>query len=195
MKRPKELTTSPRGGWKITDPVTGIPVSQPHPMAFLQKVREARVANGHRISGNFEDEVWEEVCKQNPHIPCHDTEVPEIPMTADDVARFVVALKEMVSNGAQLVSEEEHRRRAEICLRCPKIGHVGCKSCGWMARTLTELIAGRRIHRAAELHKKGCIACGCNLDTKTYYPVEVLKAVDQKLGKQPDYWEECWMRR
>lgn len=192
MKRPKDFTSSPKGGWRFKDPVTGIPHHQTHPMAFLQGIRTSRLANGHEVKGGYEHEVWDEVCRQNPSVPCVDDEMPEIHMTADDVARFMVTLKEFA--GRDLVSDEEHRRRADICLRCPKMGHVKCKSCGWVSRTLTELLGGRKIHRPGELHKKGCTACGCNLDSKTYYPLDVLKAVDQKLGKQPEYWAECWMR-
>jgi hypothetical protein len=59
---------------------------------------------------------------------------------------------------------------------------------------LTEMLGGRQIHRPAELHKRGCSACGCQIDAKTYYPLDVLKSVDEKLGKQPDYWSSCWMR-
>jgi hypothetical protein len=192
MKSPRNLSNTPRGGWRFVDPVSGVPVSHPHHMAFLQKVSESRRSNGIPLTGNWEAEVLDEVCRQNPSIDCIDTDVPEIHMTADDVHRFLATVGEF--KGSELVSEEEHRRRADICLRCPKMGDVNCKWCGWAAAKITELLAGRPIHRVAELHKKGCKACGCNLDTKTYYPLDVLRAVDQKLGKEPEYWEECWMR-
>jgi hypothetical protein len=150
-------------------------------MALLQAVRSSRLANGFEVKGGFEHEVWEDVCKQNPELNCVEEGVPEVVMTADDVMRFMTTLKEFA--GRELVSEDEHKRRAEICMQCPM-----------MARTLTELLGGRKIHRPAEFHKRACKACGCNLDSKTYYPLDVLKTVDEKLGRTPDYWEKCWMR-
>lgn len=192
MKTPRNLSATPRGNWSFIDPVTQMPVSHPHHMAFLQKVAETRRANGHVLSGNWEHEVWDEVCRQNPQIDCIDTDVPEIPVTADEVHRFLNTVREFA--GAELVSEEEHIRRANICLGCPKLANVHCKWCGWAAGVITELLGGRRLHRVAELHKKGCQACKCNLDTKTYYPTDVLRRVDEKMGTQPDYWQGCWMR-
>lgn len=192
MKSPRNTTFTPRGGWSFIDPVTGMPISHPHHMAFLQKVADARKANGFELERGWELDVMNAVCQQNPSIECIDSERPDVPMTADEVHRFIMTVAEF--KGAELVSEEEHKRRAEICLRCPMMGDVNCKWCGWVAKQVTELLGGRRIHRVAELHKKGCKACGCNLDTKTYYPLDVLKAVDSKLGKEPEYWEECWMR-
>lgn len=192
MKRPATMNITPRGGWRFTDPVTGIPHKDNHPMALLQAVRSSRLANGFEVKGGFEHEVWEDVCKQNPELNCVEEGVPEVVMTADDVMRFMTTLKEFA--GRELVSEDEHKRRAEICMQCPMMGHTNCKSCGWVARTLTELLGGRKIHRPAEFHKRACKACGCNLDSKTYYPLDVLKTVDEKLGRTPDYWEKCWMR-
>lgn len=192
MKSPRNLTFTPRGGWSFIDPVTGMPIRHPHHMAFLQKVAEARKGNGFDLERGWELDVMDEVCRQNPSIDCIDSERPDVPMTADEVHRFLATVAEFT--GAELVSEEEHIRRANICLRCPLMGDVNCKWCGWAARMITELLGGRKIHRVAELHKKGCKACGCNLDTKTYYPLDVLKAVDSKLGKEPEYWGECWMR-
>ena len=192
MKSPRNISTTPRGGWSFVDPVTGMPISHQHHMAFLQKVAAARRANGFELERGWDIEVMDEVCRQNPHIDCEDSEHPDIPMTADEVHRFITTVAEF--KGAELVPEEEHIRRANICLQCPKMGDVACKWCGWAARQITQLLGGRRIHRVAELHKKGCKACGCNLDTKTYYPLDVLTAVDVKLGKQPEYWEKCWMR-
>jgi len=194
MKRPaNEAVTPPGGGWKYLDPITGVPFASSSLMVLLQQVRAQRQANGIAIESGWEIVVLDELCGQNPAIECIDVENPEIPMTGDDVRRFLLTLQEQV--GHDLVSEEEHARRADICLTCPKLGYVSCVfPCGWVTRMLTELLGNRRIHRPAEFHKRGCKSCGCQIDAKTYYPVNVLKAVDQKLGKQPDYWEHCWMR-
>ena len=192
MKSPRNTTTTPRNGWSIIDPVTGLPVRHTHWMAFLQKVDEVRRSNGHAQEAGWEHAVMDEVCRQNPDIPCHDIELPDIPLTADDVHRFLSTVQEF--KDAELVSEEEHVRRASICLQCPLMADVNCKWCGWAAKRITEMLGNRKIHRVAELHKKGCRACHCNLDTKTYYPMAVLKAVDERLGTYEPYWEKCWMK-
>lgn len=192
MKSPRNTIEAPRGGWHFIDPVTQVPVTHSHNLAFLQKVREVRIANGIEMHGGWEHDVMDEVCRQNPQLDCLDTERPEIHMTADDVHRFLNTLGEM--GGSDLVSEEEHVRRANICLGCPMMADVSCKFCGWAAKKITELLNGRPIHRVAELHKKGCRACGCNLDTKTYYPLDVLRRVDERQSEPPQYWDGCWMR-
>ena len=194
MKRPFNETVVPAGGmWKYTDPVTGVPLSSNSLTVLLQKVKSQRTSNGYVVESGWEQVVIDEICQQNPGIHCVEAGVQEIHMTGDDVKRFLLTLKELY--GQELVSDEEHRRRADICLSCPKMADVSCTfPCGWVSRTLTEMLGGRKIHRPAELHKKGCSACSCNLDAKTYYPLGVLKAVDEKLGKRPDYWENCWMR-
>lgn len=194
MKRPANETLVPAGGrWKYLDPMTSVPFSTNNLTVLLQEVRAQRKANGIAIESGWEAAVMDGICEQNPNIPCLEAGAQEIPMTGEDVKRFLLTLEEQV--GKELVSDEEHRRRADICLTCPKLGHVACTfPCGWVTRKLTELLGGRHIHRPAELHKRGCTACHCQIDAKTYYPIDVLKTVDEKLGKQPDYWEHCWMR-
>jgi len=194
MKRPANENTVPPGGrWNYLDPLTNIPASTNDLVVLLQQVRAARRANGLEVESGWEQLVLHQLCEQNPNIECIEAGQQTIHMTGDDVRRFLTTLEEQY--GRELVSDEEHRRRADICLTCPKIGDVACTfPCGWVSRKLTELLGGRQIHRPAELHKRGCTSCGCNLDAKTYYPLDVLKSVDEKLGKQPDYWEHCWMR-
>lgn len=179
--------------WRYTDPLTGVPSDTNNLMVLLQSVRAQRLANGIPMEAGWDQVVLDEICQQNPYVPCVDASGQQIHMTGDDVKRFLTTLAEQY--GRELVSDAEHARRADICLTCPKIQDVACTfPCGWVSAKLTELLGGRRLHRAPELHKRGCSACGCNLDAKTYYPLDVLKSVDQKLNKQPDYWEKCWMR-
>lgn len=194
MKRPFNESLVPSGGlWRYTDPLTGVPFDTQNLMVLLQNVRAQRLANNIPLEPGWDQVVLDEICQQNSNVKCFEAGQQEIHMTGDDVKRFLTTLSEQY--GKELVSEEEHRRRADICLSCPKNVAVSCTfPCGWVSAKLTEMLAGRPLHRAAELHKRGCEACRCNLDSKTYYPLEVLKDVDQKLGKQPDYWEKCWMR-
>ena len=194
MKRPYNETNVPPGGrWKYLDPLTNIPVETNDLVVLLRQVRQQRKANDIPVESGWEQRVLDQLCEQNPSITCVEAGKQEIHMTGDDVRRFLTTLEEQY--GRELVSDEEHRRRADICLACPNLADVACTfPCGWVSRKLTELLGGRKIHRPAELHKRGCKSCGCQIDAKTYYPLDVLKSVDEKLGKQPDYWEKCWMR-
>lgn len=194
MKRPLNESIVPTGArWKYHDPLTGVPFSTNDLTVLLQQVRAQRRANGIPVEGGWDQVVLDELCAQNENVPCFEAGEQQIHMTGDDVKRFLTTLEEQF--GRELVSDEEHRRRADICLACPKIGDVACTfPCGWVSRKLTELLGGRQIHRPAELYKRGCLACGCDVTAKTHYPLEVLKQVDEKLGKQPDYWTGCWMR-
>lgn len=194
MKRPLNESIVPAGArWKYLDPLTGVPFSTNDLTVLLQQVRAQRRANDIPVESGWDQVVLDELCAQNENVPCFEAGEQQIHMTGDDVKRFLTTLEEQF--GRELVSDEEHRRRADICLACPKIGDVACTfPCGWVSKKLTELLGGRRIHRPAELHKRGCTACRCNLDAKTFYPLDVLKKVDEKLGKQPNYWERCWMR-
>jgi len=194
MKRPLNESLVPSGGlWKYSDPLTGVPFSTNDLTVLLQQVRAQRLANGHEMASNWDAVVLDELCEQNDFVPCSEKGEPEIRLTGDDIKRFLTTLQEQF--GKELVSDEEHVRRADICLSCPKMGPVACTfPCGWVSKKLTEMLGGRKIHRVAELHKMGCKACKCQLDAKTYYPLDVLKKVDQTLGEHPDYWEKCWMR-
>lgn len=194
MKRPFNESLVPVGGrWKYLDPLTEVPFSTNDLTVLLQQVRAQRIANGIPVESGWDKVVLDELCNQNENVPCLEAGEQQIHMTGDDVKRFLTTLQEQY--GKELVSDEEHRRRADICLACPKIGDVACTfPCGWVSRKLTEMLGGRHIHRPAELYKRGCKACGCDVTSKTYYPLEVLKSVDEKLGKQPDYWTGCWMR-
>ena len=194
MKRPYNENTVPRGGrWAYTDPLTGVPFSTNDLLVLLQQVRAQRLANSIPVESGWDQVVLDELCQQNPGLNCYEAGEQEIHMTGDDVKRFLTTLAELY--GKELVSDEEQARRADICLTCPKNVPTGCTfPCGWVVGKLTELLGGRKIHRAPELQKRGCLACKCGLEAKTFYPLNVLKSVDEKLGKQPDYWEKCWMR-
>lgn len=193
MKRPANPSQVPRGGWRYTDPVTGIPHKERDLTVLLQRVRRSRIANGHEMQDGWDSQVLDEICQSDESIDCRAPGESDTRTSGDALKRFVLTLAEQAGNN--LVSEEEHRRRADICLTCPKIGPTSCiPPCGWLTAKLTEMLAGRKLHRAAELHKRSCTACGCNLDSKTYYSLDVLKKVDDKLGVSPDYWSGCWMR-
>jgi len=195
MKRPANPSQVPREKWRYTDPLTGIPHKETDLTVLLQSVRKSRILNNHPIEAGWDRDVLDTICRENENIDCRGEGEADKWVSGDTLRRFVNTLIEQ--HGKELVSEEEHCRRADICLSCPKIGPAQCPPpCGWLAAKLTDLLAGKKLYRAAELHKRSCTVCTCNLDSKTYYSLDALRAVDAKLGVDAgEYWSGCWMRQ
>ena len=57
---------------------------------------------------------------------------------------------------------------------------------------LQRVIAGIRI-TDTDAYPLSCLACGCSVTSKCAYPLDVLKGVDERLGRNPDYDKNCWM--
>ena len=193
MRRLTDTTTPIGGLWTYTQPETGVVLRELHWNAFLKKIRDHRLANGIPVTGEFVPEIHDAVAKSNPRQPSEEIGKVERYYTQDDIHRFVVTMKELRKSD-ELVSPEEHKRRVGICINCPRNGVImGCKFCTWLAQQTTELMAGRSIPRAPEVVKRSCMACGCDIASKTAVPLAVLKQVDEKLGITPDYDPRCWM--
>jgi hypothetical protein len=191
MKYPTTPHLVPQGGWNYTDPDTGIKFSDNHINALLQRVRVSRIANGHQVGAEWIASVYDQLCNQMPHLPCSEVGVQERRWNGDDMAAFLSTLLEM--RGHEQVPQEEYDRRVSICMRCPKRGVVTCSGCGVIGTMLQKLIAGVRI-TDTDAYPMSCMACGCSIVSKCSYPKEILAAVDVKLGRTPEYAEQCWMR-
>lgn len=197
MKRPSNLNMVPAGGWSVTFP-TGFTATSNHPASFLHICAQHMMANEMPepwvYKGGWAEEIWNQVCLQHPEIPFEDDEqLPERKLTGADVRRFVASIVEAKSQGAEAVSDEEQDRRLEICSRCPKRTIISCNGwCGWLAETLNSFSIGRKSRRIPEFHKQHCGVCGCDLSLVSQWPLDVLQAVDAKLGVKEEYWPECW---
>lgn len=193
MKKPKTPNLVPQGGWSYTDPDSGVRFKQSDINALVREVRRHRISNDLIVGAAWMTQFYHELCNQNPKAPCYDSEEPEVLWNADDVTSFVATLLEMRESGMQQVDQEEYDRRMSICFRCPKQGHVNCSSCGYFGGILQRVVAGVKVpHSSAP--GKACMACGCTIEAKAAYPLEVLQKVDETLGRKPAYWEQCWMR-
>lgn len=186
-------TSRPVGGmWTYTQPETGVVFSAWSYPALLTRISAHRGACNIPMSGGWTAEVQEAMIAANPDIPHEEIGAVKRFYNADDVHRFISTMMEM-RGGEKLVSPEEQARRIDICAACPKKGVIGCKWCGWLASKVTEIMGGRKIHRAPEVFKHSCMACGCDIPSKTAISLDLLKKVDEKLGESPDYAEGCWM--
>jgi len=190
MKYPTTPHLVPHGGWDYTDPDTGIRFQDNHINALLQRVRVSRLANGHQVGAEWIASVYDQLCQQMPHLPCSEVGKQERRWNADDVASFLATLLEM--RGNEQVDQQEYDRRVAICMACPKRGVISCNSCGGLGTMLQRVIAGVKI-TDTDAYPMSCMACGCSIISKCAYPKQVLQAVDEKLGRTPEYHERCWM--
>lgn len=193
MKQLLDTTRPVSGMWTYTQPETGVVIKDIHWNGFLKRIRAHRLANDLPLQAGWVEELQDTLCQANSDLPCEEVGHVARHYTQDDVQRFVSTMLELNASN-ELVSEEEQRRRIDICAICPKnISMGGCKFCVWLAQKTTQLLAGRKIHRVSETHKRACGACGCDITSKTAVPMTVLKVVDEKLGTVPDYDSRCWM--
>lgn len=107
-------------------------------------------------------------------------------LRADDVWRFIKAMKNWLLAGGGMEAKEEAERRASICAQCPRnVDVAGCSWCSGVFAASLELLAGRSTSVDASL--KHCEVCGCNNRAAVHFPAA---AVDPSL----DYPEWCWKR-
>jgi len=193
MKIPTSPNLVPPGGWSYKDPDSGVPFKEAHIEALVGLVRRHRIANDLVVGGEWLAHFYNELCLQNPKAPCSDASEQVHYVNADDLSSFLTTLVAQRESGKTQVDQEEYDRRVDICMRCPKMGHVGCSSCGAFGRLLNRVVAGVTIPKDVS-PGRSCLACGCVISAKAAYPIEVLKAVDLELSRTPDYHESCWMR-
>lgn len=186
-------TNRPIGGmWSYTQPETQVKLEDWNWNAFLKKIRDHRTACNLPIEPGWIDEIHEYVINDKPGIEFDDLGSKRKWFTTDDILRFITTMNEL-RNGGGLVDDMEHARRLDICATCPKNSSISCASCGRLARELTSMFGKRRVHRSSEVYGRSCTACGCDITSKAAIDLEVLKRVDDKLGRAPDYDPGCWM--
>lgn len=195
MLRPVTTDICPPKGWRYRFPETGHEVTAPHPSLFLNECRVHMEANGLPIQPGWKQKIWNEACQQHPEWSCEDDGQIKRDWESGDVWRFLTTLWEAMEQGATQISREEQIRRLEICKQCPKKTIIQCSlGCGKLAEILSRLALGGSKPIQHELHKHHCGVCGCELTSLTSYPLEVLRAVDEKLGTGGDLPEGCWKR-
>lgn len=195
MKRPRDTVTTPRDGWSYTEPCTG--------KKFWHtsiKVLTGMVWN-HRMSlpdlqmdvdGGWQDRLLHDICLQNEHLVCDDTEDKGRWVGMGNVWRFIETMTSWVMRGGGFVTQEEAERRATICSSgmdgkpCKHNEHInGCMGCKGIGSALGKILNGRTTSKDQELNV--CTACGgCALKAKVWFPREVISVDESKLPS----W--CW---
>lgn len=160
---------------------------------FLRQVFQRLSSNGADRHG-WKEWAVDLMCQQRPDMECDDTESSARAMTGDDVWRFLTGMWEAKEEGIQPVSEELQNQRIDTCLACPKLGYISCfTGCGKMAEVLASFTLGRNIRKHPEVHKQSCLQCGCLVEVKTMFPIDILLKMDEKHGTKPEYHASCWI--
>ncbi len=192
MKRPRNISDTPRNHWRYRQPETDMPFYQQHPRALEAEVFEHRlsVPDLHLdTSGGWQARLWNDVCAQDEHLDCVDCEDPGRFPNLADVWGWAKSMLNWREAGYPIASNEEAERRAAICVTCPhnKIVH-GCFGCHGVGEVISGLIDGRKTSLDQKLHQ--CSAChGCMLGPKVFLPREVINTEAYK-DKLPSF---CWL--
>ena len=150
-------------------------------------------AEGERLEGGWEDELWKEMQRNYPQYIFSETIVDPPPILTISSAISFIRFVAKRGFDRSVVSTQEADRRAEICARCPKAGVlVGCGMCRETVRAVAGAPRKEYDFGEDEIGKKkvGCSACGCFLEVKVWMPEKYLK---EEVDKH-DWWEECWMK-
>lgn len=194
MKSPVSMDICPQGGWRVRFSQTGHEVVADHRSVFKMECRKHMEANDIPVTGGWFERLLSEMCDQHPEFGCLDDSAPQVRrLASEDVWRFLSTLWNAMESGAKQVSPEEQERRLNICAVCPKRGVIQCSfGCGKLAEVLTRLAIGSPAKIRQDMHKQNCLACGCEISSMTSFPLEVLQAVDDKLGTVEPYDGKCW---
>jgi len=209
MRRLKDNTRVPGGGWLARQPETGTVIKGLSFPSLLKRVRSYREANGLSIEPNLRRQVENQVCEtlseEERSMFCLDnalfSEPPELKpfrSTSQDLFNFGKALKGLLDSalaGTRLhVSQEEADSRAAVCSVCPhNLPVSNCWGCGALGSLYRTLIGNRKTSKDYLL--KSCDVCGCDNRTQVHFEGALLKEVSQKQGfMAANFPEFCWKK-
>lgn len=186
--------TPPSGGFPYTQKETGYAFKEITLNNLLKVTKTHRIANNLPIGVNANAEIEDASCRELlQKYPNYSGCVDDHGLSAakprgigiTQVLHFLQFLWQVISKGAEPVSQEEANRRAEICAGCPNNIDIGvCTTCK-MKGLLKSLKKGNTPH---DSKLKVCSQCSCLNLAKIWWPVESMK----REGVVYDY-EKCWM--
>ncbi len=142
------------------------------------------------VSPGWELRLENDLCEQNPQAKCVERKAKDGESSPLMKAKsFLAAVWHLKLFGAQLVSDEEMKRRASICAACPKRGDLRtiCTACANITKWMTQIVGGKKLLDSDSV----CTSCGCPISSKVAFPIETLRKAD---NRHVDYWEGgCWM--
>lgn len=167
---------------------SGLSMNPPSKVEWKGKiiyVGDARQAlREHKITFEERDEFLGAIYAVNPALVSNPNAKSTYRLHTGDFIQYLKALKSRWSNGLPLVSEEEAKRRAEICYRCSqKAKAAGCYGCSGISKLLMHI--PKKLMEPTD----GCNVCKCYLNNKVWMSKEVLEADTRNLA----YPLNCWL--
>lgn len=191
---------TPPGEFDYTQPETGGHFHSHDWVAFSRAVRDHRLANHIPISPQWEEELVDQMCRDNPKWPCRRIDAARHKRKGFSFAAamgFLNFLKSWVlKHQGQYVSQEEAERRAAICARCDfnKPMSHGCGGCMTaLLRAISTLKGGRKTSKDSELN--ACQICSCSNAVQVWMPIEPLvEAAPQDVRQTLSNISWCWKK-
>lgn len=88
MRTPISPQVCPRGGVTYTEPLTGVTLHASCINGVITKAVKHRASNGIACAAGWLDGFHDEICRQNPHIPCRDVFTGDHPVVLEGRAAW-----------------------------------------------------------------------------------------------------------
>jgi hypothetical protein len=191
----------PYGGlYYIEDPLTKKPLEGTTFEMLYNRAVAYRRSNSIPIGLDFEEEIEAQVCQRYPQeceVSKRSMGVATIAPGLWDVVRGSQIMMQHRINGAELVSQEEANRRAEICYRCPMRAQMTlpCSRCTGVLENIVNVITGS--HGTPFDEKlSACSVCKCYISASVWMPLDtqcigVTDEQREKFGFAKEFFN-CW---
>ena len=208
--------STPRGGWRYTDPDTDVEIAGRDFTDLVFNVRRHRLSQGLIATQEIETVITEYFC-DNKIVPCVDDgaiyQAPSRILFKQSVNRLVgrsirrrgtKAIAETIAripSGTAFTNRAIADVRASICESCPMNKKRKTKKCcagdpGLNALRLVIRLASRvnlRMNTPSDAALNICNVCGCELKAKVWCSNEVIKATEDP-GSLDFLPKACWVR-
>jgi hypothetical protein len=198
MLRFADLSVTPPGGkYPYTQlPETGFRFAEIDFESLLRVVKDHRKANSIPIGSNFRAEIEDASAREILQLfPNYEGVIDETGTRAiskgrgidlSDIRSFLNVMSGWLAKGLQFVDQSEAERRADICVRCPmNVDIPACFGCSGVTATVAAIKGNHSTSKDDRL--RVCGACKCNLQTKVFFPKDVLKR------DGVEYPSNCWL--
>lgn len=203
MQKLGSTSVCPAKGYKIIVPQTGVPIHHWEYASFISLYLNHLRERGLPIWPGWEEELQDELCRQNPHWKgiCQEVNPVQVAEVSNgDVRAFLTSVGRMVEHlikGEEVfVSQEEAERRAAICVACEKnsVTVNWCPNCpGSVVREVKkwrDRFKGKSRDLTSSQDDKllACKVCKCANSTQIHLSQKILSSVKH----QGDYPSNCW---
>lgn len=188
----------PPGGWRYTQPETGVSFSSDNYDDLIRQIRPHREYKGLPVE-SVELDVQRQLCLALTESQCKPEPDEVYRPVTDLTARLttgmalslgkavVAALAEVATGKLPFATKEEAAARAATCRGCPFNKPASLCSCSPVYKAIEATIPKDRMQAGISV----CMACGCSLQAKVNLPLKVVKAGNSSEVVFPPW---CWQR-